>query len=558
MEDHYETLPATRETHYETLPVPRVTDDHIYLDLMNNGKPKRPISLKSIENTAVKDIQYKDKKTQSSVTTQALETVILPSSKASNGKTKINKRVLIGICVVVVCLVVGTTVGIFVSSSGSSQTDDQEGNNVPAVTISKSAYTVKPGGSVTLNCIVSSTTNIEKVYWQRTVNNDVTVIQTNKFKYSGSTPSIPSLTINNAGLRDAGKYQCFAENEAGTEQSGFTIVTVGNVPAVTISKSAYTVKPGGSVTLNCIASSSSNIEKVYWKRTVNNEVSVIQTNAVKYSGSTPSFPSLTINNAGLRDAGQYQCFAENAAGTGQSAFTIVTIDSLPTVTVLKSDYTVKAASSVTLNCIVSSSTNISTVFLKRTIDNNVTLIQTNKFKFSGSTPSFPSLTINNAGLRDAGQYQCFAENEAGTGQSVFTTLTVDKPCGLLKDGWKNFHGHYYIFITTVKTWKDAEEDCRYFSARLAEVQTRDEGQWLKNQARQKGGDWWLGASDEANEGQWRWTSGNTLEQHTNWAPKKPDNNYGQDCLQMLASANYLWNDQTCTNKINYICEKSSC
>lgn len=32
-----------------------------------------------------------------------------------------------------------------------------------------------------------------------------------------------------------------------------------------------------------------------------------------------------------------------------------------------------------------------------------------------------------------------------------------------------------------------KEDCRYFSARLAEVQTRDEGQWLKNQARQKGG-----------------------------------------------------------------------
>lgn len=68
-------------------------------------------------------------------------------------------------------------------------------------------------------------------------------------------------------------------------------------------------------------------------------------------------------------------------------------------------------------------------------------------------------------------------------------------------------------------------------------------------------DWWLGASDEASEGQWRWTSGNTLEQHTNWAPKKPDNNYGQNCLQMLASANYFWNDQTCTNKIHYICEK---
>lgn len=33
---------------------------------------------------------------------------------------------------------------------------------------------------------------------------------------------------------------------------------------------------------------------------------------------------------------------------------------------------------------------------------------------------------------------------------------ISEPCGLQKDGWKNFHGHYYIFITTVKTWKDAE------------------------------------------------------------------------------------------------------
>lgn len=72
MEDHYETLPDTRETHYETLPVPRVTDDHIYLDLMNNGKPKLPDRLKSTEISAVKEVQYKDKKTQSSVTTQAI------------------------------------------------------------------------------------------------------------------------------------------------------------------------------------------------------------------------------------------------------------------------------------------------------------------------------------------------------------------------------------------------------------------------------------------------------------------------------------------------------
>ena len=126
---------------------------------------------------------------------------------------------------------------------------------------------------------------------------------------------------------------------------------------------------------------------------------------------------------------------------------------VPTVTVLKSDYTVTAASPVTLNCIVSSSTNISNVFWKRTIDNDVTLIQTNKFKFSGSTPSFPSLTINNAGLRDAGQYQCFAENEAGTGQSVFTTLTVDSKYYEYKPVSEMTTTYFNIISNKLEYWK---------------------------------------------------------------------------------------------------------
>ena len=103
-----------------------------------------------------------------------------------------------------------------------------------------------------------------------------------------------------------------------------------------------------------------------------------------------------------------------------------TISAAPTVTVQQSSYSVTSGQSVTLVCTVTSNLQINSVFWQRNIGGTVSTItsNTNTNKYSGSTTTTPSLTIFQADVNDAASYTCFATNNAGTGQSSATTLTV--------------------------------------------------------------------------------------------------------------------------------------
>jgi hypothetical protein len=99
---------------------------------------------------------------------------------------------------------------------------------VPTVQVQQPSYSVTTGNSVTLVCTVSSSLPITSVQWQRNVNGGITTINsnTNTNKYSGSTTTIPSLTIFNAASSDVGTYTCFASNNVGTGQSTTTTLSV--------------------------------------------------------------------------------------------------------------------------------------------------------------------------------------------------------------------------------------------------------------------------------------------------------------------------------------------
>lgn len=60
---------------------------------------------------------------------------------------------------------------------------------------------------------------------------------------------------------------------------------------------------------------------VYWQHTRNGVTKQLNTDSSngKYTGSTLTTPSLTINNAVFEDDQAYRCFAENIIGTGQSS-----------------------------------------------------------------------------------------------------------------------------------------------------------------------------------------------------------------------------------------------
>ena len=56
---------------------------------------------------------------------------------------------------------------------------------------------------------------------------------------------------------------------------------------------------------------------VYWQHTRNGVTKQLNTDSSngKYTGSTLTTPSLTINNAVFEDDQAYRCFAENIIGT---------------------------------------------------------------------------------------------------------------------------------------------------------------------------------------------------------------------------------------------------
>lgn len=107
----------------------------------------------------------------------------------------------------------------------------------------------------------------------------------------------------------------------------YYIVSLVDIPSVVIQQPQYSVLVGNSITLVCTVTANPTHTSVNWRRTVNGVTTdiVVANSNNKYSGSTVSTPSLTINNAAQADEGNYVCYASNSIGTGQSSQTFLDV-----------------------------------------------------------------------------------------------------------------------------------------------------------------------------------------------------------------------------------------
>ncbi|XP_069133471.1 serine-rich adhesin for platelets-like isoform X3 [Argopecten irradians] len=299
-------------------------------------------------------------------------------------------------------------------------------SSVPTITVGQTAYTTSTGNSITLQCTVSSTTQVTNVFWRRIINGVSTTLTIDNINYSGATVSSPSLTVINADSNDSGFYTCFATNTAGTGQSSQTQLTVGAVPAVTISQNAYSTNTGNSITLGCTVSANPAHTSVFWQRNVGTGTQTITIDNINYSGSTVNSPSLTVLNADTSDSGTYTCFATNSVGTGQSSATTLTVSgNVPSVTVSQTIYSVSTGATVTLQCSVSANPGQTNVFWQFTATSGgTTTLTIDNVNYGGSSVNSPSLVVFNANSGDQGTYTCFASNSVGTGQSAQVSLSV--------------------------------------------------------------------------------------------------------------------------------------
>lgn len=120
---------------------------------------------------------------------------------------------------------------------------------------------------------------------------------------------------------------------------------------------------------------------------------------------------------------------------------------------------------------------------------------------------------------------------------------------------REFNGHYYMVFDKSVTWPEARRRCRRMGGYLACVTSKQENAFLKRFAK---GVVWLGATDEHEEGVWRWITGEEST-FTDWQKGQPDNaGEGEDWLTLNSGRGRRdegsWGDSGPAAKRHFVCE----
>ncbi|MBE6680243.1 MAG: hypothetical protein E7598_06970 [Ruminococcaceae bacterium] len=120
-----------------------------------------------------------------------------------------------------------------------------------------------------------------------------------------------------------------------------------------------------------------------------------------------------------------------------------------------------------------------------------------------------------------------------------------------------FNGHTYHLYNNAKTWEEAKLACERLGGHLVTITSKEEQEFIASLIDSFGSQkqYWLGASDSAREGTWKWVTGEKWS-YTNWDRGMPDNNGGTEhYLQIYNYSNpgvkgsqrLKWNDITVDN-----------
>jgi len=90
--------------------------------------------------------------------------------------------------------------------------------------------------------------------------------------------------------------------------------------------------------------------------------------------------------------------------------------------------------------------------------------------------------------------------------------------------WRvTYKGHRYLAVLAPLTWLEAKKACEQMGGHLAYVETKEEMQFLQKLT--SGTGCWVGSTDKAKEGNWRWGNGARVDRKL-WGHNEPDNAWG--------------------------------
>ncbi|XP_023191947.1 collectin-12-like [Xiphophorus maculatus] len=117
--------------------------------------------------------------------------------------------------------------------------------------------------------------------------------------------------------------------------------------------------------------------------------------------------------------------------------------------------------------------------------------------------------------------------------------------------------YYFSSGSQRLNFNEANKFCKNITSHMLIINDNEEQQFIRNAISKDY--FWLGLTDKEEENVWKWVDG-TIPIFTNWKPGQPDNwthghANGEDCAGLIRNAN--WNDFYCTDRIGFICERSS-
>ncbi|CAL8329518.1 unnamed protein product [Boreogadus saida] len=121
-------------------------------------------------------------------------------------------------------------------------------------------------------------------------------------------------------------------------------------------------------------------------------------------------------------------------------------------------------------------------------------------------------------------------------------------------GWDKFGCKCYRLTYMPGSWNKSRKFCVTRGADLVVVDSKEELDFISRY----GGYFWLGATDEASEGSWRWVDGTVLsEDNPSWRTGKPSGGKDKNCLRRYAeNTNIKWTDGSCVGPRRGLCENN--
>jgi hypothetical protein len=200
-------------------------------------------------------------------------------------------------------------------------------SSLPTITAISNPAAVCANGSLTVSSSVT-TNNGGNLTYQWYNSNQAIANQTNS-----------QLVINSIQTAAAGSYYLMATNNCGSTTSNLFSVVVNSLPVITQQPVTQTVCAGVTLGLSVTATAATSYQ---WN--LNGQAINLATNA-----------SYSKNNIQQADAGNYTVSITNSCGTTTSSAAVVSVNTLPTITVQPQPQTVCAGTNATFQVTASTS-----------------------------------------------------------------------------------------------------------------------------------------------------------------------------------------------------------